>query len=113
MEGSRKHWSVIDAAPINGKDAHESILRKLPLFFMFGSDSFPVAAEKDLTRAHYKKGISNFFASFPTHPAIFTMTSFVPSLSSPLNNKYVGLGTSLCLGSSSMTMLPNHKYLCY
>ena len=43
------------------------------------TDSFPVAPDKYLTRAHCIKGIPNFL--------FLTITSFLPSFSSPLNKK--------------------------
>jgi len=41
---------------------------------------FPIAPGKDLMRIHYIKGRPN---EYPASPAAFTMTSFLPSLSSP------------------------------
>ena len=57
--------------------------------------SFPVAPEAVLTRTHCIKGRphENLLSPFPACPV--TLTSFLPSLSSPLKNNQQGLGTSL------------------
>ena len=49
--------------------------------------SLRIQRERITSREH---GTSR--ASFPAYPAIFTMTSFLPSFLSPLNKKYVGTG---------------------
>ena len=75
-------------------------------------DLFPVTPEAVLTRTHYIKGRphENLLSPFPACPV--TLTSFLPSLSSPLKNKLVGTGNesdaelyyvlSLCLYSVTL-----------